>query len=107
MPRRKGPPSKGDLRARVQALHHGVPASPENTRELRGLAWGLAADLLISDYLNRWNEARDDPAGARLLLKDAEYAVDKALAVDPDFALAHYAKGLIHRAKGERNDALA
>lgn len=107
MPRRKGPLTKNDLRARVQALYYGLPVTPENSRELRGLAWGLVANLLISDYLNRWNEARDDPASGSLLLKDAEYAVGKALAIDPDFAQAHYAKGLIHRAKGERGLALA
>jgi adenylate cyclase len=101
------PSSKADLRARAQATYYDLPVTPENTRELRGLAWGLVADLLISDYLNRWNEAHDDPAGGRLLLKDAEYAVDKALAIDPDFSLTHYAKGLIHRAKGERDRALA
>jgi tetratricopeptide (TPR) repeat protein len=107
MPRQKGPLSKNDLRARVQALYYALPVSPENTRELRGLAWGLLANLLISDYLNRWNEASDDPAGGSLLLQDAEYAVDKALAIDPDFAVAHYAKGLIHRANGDRDGALA
>lgn len=107
MAKRTGPLTKNDLRDRVQELYYALPVTPEITLELRGLAWGLVANLLISDYLNRWNEADNDPAGSRLLLKDAAYAVDKALAIDPGFAVAHYAKGLIHRAKRERNRALA
>ncbi len=94
------------LRQRVQALYHSVPVTPENTRDVRGLAWGLLADVLISDYLNRWNEAGNDAAGANQLLVEAETAADKALKIDPDFALAHYAKGLIHRAKGHSDLAI-
>jgi tetratricopeptide (TPR) repeat protein len=64
------------------------------------LAWGWLADVLVSDYLNRWNGAGTEQLG------QAETAVRHAVAIDPDLALAHYADGFIHRAKGEHQAAL-
>jgi tetratricopeptide (TPR) repeat protein len=64
------------------------------------LAWAWLADVLVSDYLNRWNDAGTEQ------LDQAETAVRRAVAIDPDLALAHYADGFIHRAKGEHQAAL-
>jgi tetratricopeptide (TPR) repeat protein len=96
-----------ELRARTRALYHEIPVTPDNTRALRGLAWGLLGNLLISDYLNNWNEAERGRKAAKALLRDAERALHEAMQIDPKFSLTHYAKGLLHRAKGERDDALA
>jgi TolB-like protein/class 3 adenylate cyclase len=65
-----------------------------------GLAWAWLADVLVSDYLNGWNDAGTAQLG------QAEGAVRHAIAIDPDLALSHYAEGFIHRAKGEHQAAL-
>lgn len=62
--------------------------------------WACLADAYVSDYLNRWNEAAD-PTRAPSLLDKAEDAVQKA----GDQPVAHYAMGMIHRAKGEHDQA--
>jgi tetratricopeptide (TPR) repeat protein len=91
-----------NLGSLVTAAYHLLPVTPENTRAVRTVAWGLLANVLISDYLNRWNEAEAADIGeSQVLLDKAIVAVEKALKRDPEFALAHYAKGLIHRAAGE------
>jgi len=64
-------------------------------------AWALRADVLVSDYLHRWNGA--GPAQ----LDEAKYAVDQALALDGTLALAHYACGFVKRARGRHDEALA
>src|SRR6266436_4418005 len=63
-------------------------------------SWAWLADLLASDYLNRWNNA------GRAQLEEAERAVREALVLDPYSYLAHFAKGFIYRAKGENPAAL-
>jgi tetratricopeptide (TPR) repeat protein len=55
----------------------------------------------MCDYLNGWNNS-----GATQL-KEAENAVGRALEIAPGQAAAHYATGLIHRARGEHEPALA
>jgi tetratricopeptide (TPR) repeat protein len=101
-----------DLRLRAKGLYfNGI--TPEHTLAARHLledavrldaksaeSWAWLADLLASDYLNRWNNAGKDQ------LAEAEHAVARALAVDPYFSLAHFANGFIHRAKGENAAAL-
>jgi len=101
-----------DLRLRAMGLYiSGI--TPEHTRAARGLlrdairldptsaeSWAWLADLLASDYLNRWNDAGKDQ------LLEAEQAVQRALAIDPYIYLAHFANGFIHRAKGENAAAL-
>ena len=67
----------------------------------RAEAASLLAETLMCDYLNSWNDA-----GAAEMA-EAETAVERALAIVADFALAHYASGLIRRAKGEHDAALA
>ena len=64
-------------------------------------AWAWLADLMSSQYLSHWNGA-----GPKQLV-EAEDAVQQALALDPDLALAHFANGFIHRAQGEHHAALA
>jgi len=105
-------PDAVDLRLRAMALYINS-ITPEHTLAARQLleqsvrldpnsaeSWGWLADLLVSDYLTRWNGVGKDQ------LDQAEEAVRKAVAIDPDLALAHYADGLILRARGEHHAAL-
>jgi adenylate cyclase len=92
-------PDAAEIRARAQALHD-VPTTPANSLALRAEAWALLADLLISDYLHGWNGA--GPAERQA----AERAADDALQLNPRLALAHYAKGLVFRSKGQHDKAI-
>jgi TolB-like protein/class 3 adenylate cyclase/Tfp pilus assembly protein PilF len=87
--------------------------TPEHTLAARGLlkdsvrldpqsaqSWAWLADLLASDYLNRWNNTGKDE------LAQAQQASERALAIDPYNYLAHFAKGFIYRALGENAVAL-
>jgi tetratricopeptide (TPR) repeat protein len=56
--------------------------------------------------LNRWNEAQRDADGRAALLRRAEDALQRALALDPTIALSHLADGFIRRAKGDHKGAL-
>jgi adenylate cyclase len=68
--------------------------------------WSQLAWMLVNDYLSHWNEAKKGPDESKKLLDRAEEAVQKALKIDPTVALAHYADGLIRRAKGNHPGAL-
>jgi adenylate cyclase len=71
------------------------------------IAWSQLADVLMRDYLNRWNEAADkDPNARKELLKQAELALQKAFSLDPTIALSHMDDGFIRRAKGDHQGAL-
>jgi class 3 adenylate cyclase/TolB-like protein/Tfp pilus assembly protein PilF len=110
----KGPANADavDLRLRAVGLYlSGI--TPENTLEARRLltesvrldpnsaeSWAWLADLIVSDYLNRWNKTGKDQ------LQEAEAAAMRALALDSNLALAHYARGFIYRTKGEHDMAL-
>jgi adenylate cyclase len=105
-------PDAVDLRFRAMALYiSGI--TPEHTLSARRLleqsvqldpssaeSWAWLADLLASDYLNRWNGAGEEQ------LDRAEDATRKALALDPDMYLAYFARGFVHRASGENAAAL-
>jgi adenylate cyclase len=105
-------PDAVDLRLRAMGLYiSGI--TPENTLAARrllqeavrkdpgsGEAWAWLADLVASDYLNRWNDANKQQ------LDEAAAAVERALAIDETLALAHFANGLVRRAKGEHELAL-
>jgi adenylate cyclase len=78
-----------------QLLEQSVKLDPKSAE-----AWAWLADLLMSDYLNRWNDAGTEQ------LQQAEAAVRQALAIDPSLALVHFANGFVHRAKGETAAAL-
>jgi tetratricopeptide (TPR) repeat protein len=108
----------GKLISQAREIHSKV-LTPENSLLIRELlqkaledpvridtrrlaeAWSLFAEILMCDYLNRWNDA-----GAAEFAQ-AEKAVRRALEIVPDFAPAHYSSGLVHRAKGEHGAALA
>ena len=83
--------------------------TPEHTRAARANFWIQLANVLIYDYLNRWNEAQSDADGPAALLKQAEDALQRALALDPaiaESAMSHMADGFIRRAKGDHQGAL-
>lgn len=105
-------PDATDLRLRAMAIYIGG-ITPENTLAARRLleqavqldpgaaeAWAWLADILMSDYLNHWNGATTDQ------LQQAEAAVQRALAIDRNLALAHFAQAFVHRAKGDNQKAL-
>src|SRR5579875_3423644 len=78
-----------DLIAQAEALYENA-LTPQSTRQIRqllerGLAetWGLLANIIVCDYLNRWNNS--GPAH----LAEAQKAVRNALSLAPDFASAH------------------
>ena len=108
---RASQPDALDLRLRAAALFYGSVA-PEHTREVRRLlrqslgldpqsadGWARLAEVIISDRLNRWNDT--GPAQ----IDEAEEAVHRALLIEPNSALAHFAQGLIQRARGDHYSA--
>jgi adenylate cyclase len=68
--------------------------------------WSQLAVLLVSDYLNNWNEAKQNLEAAQDLLRRAEQSLQEALKIDPTVAIAHLAAGLIRRANGDHQGAL-
>jgi adenylate cyclase len=61
----------------------------------------VLAQLLINDYLNRWNKAT---------LADvdrAEKAISESLSLDPSQPVAQYALGAVLRVRGKQEEALA
>jgi adenylate cyclase len=64
-------------------------------------AWAWLADITITQYLSHWNDAGPDQ------LREAEDAVEHALALDPNLALAHFANGFVQRVRGDHQAALA
>jgi adenylate cyclase len=93
--------------ARARAIYDGR-LDPRGTQRMRGHLESSAADssaLLatstLCDYLNRWNGAGEAE------IKKAEAAVAHVLSIRPDHHLGHYAKGFLHRTRGEHEQALA
>ena len=93
--------------ARARAIYDGR-LDPRGTQKMRGHLEDQAADssaLLatstLCDYLNRWNDAGDTE------IAKAEAAVSHVLSVNPHHYLGHYAKGFLHRTRGEHEQALA
>ena len=105
-------PDATDLRYRAMGLYiSGITA--EHTLAARNLleqavkldpksaeAWAWLADLLVSDYLNRWNSAGEEE------LKAASAAAARAKALDHNQDLAYFADAFVHRARGESQAAL-
>lgn len=56
--------------------------------------------MLVTQYLHRWNNVGKDA------LEQAEEAIAKAVAINPNIAQAYYTQGLIRRAKGDQLGAL-
>jgi len=69
-------------------------------------SWAQLANLLVSDYLNHWNEAKESVEAGKDLLRRADKALQEALKIDPSVPLAHYADGFIRRAKGDHLGSL-
>lgn len=100
--------SQGDAIARAAALYE-KRLNPQSTMEMRGHLEGavepesaaLLATSVLCDYLNRWNSAGADE------IAKAEAATQHALTHRPEHYLGHYAKGFLHRTKGEHEAALA
>lgn len=93
--------------AQARAIYDGRLDS-RGTQRMRGHLESPAADssaLLatstLCDYLNRWNGAGDAE------IAKAEAAVTHVLSISPDHHLGHYAKGFLHRTRGEHEQALA
>jgi adenylate cyclase len=98
---------RGDSIARAQAMYD-QRLDPTRTRAIRDLLDTAAADSsalsatsVLCDYLNRWNDA-----GSAEVTK-AEASVQHTLTMKPDHYLGHYAKGFLHRTRGEHDEALA
>jgi adenylate cyclase len=82
-------------------LEEAVNLSPSSAS-----AWSQLADVLMRDYLNRWNEAAKDAVAREDLLTKADDALQKAFSLDPTIALTHMDDGFIRRAKGDHHGAL-
>lgn len=91
-----------DSTRQIRTLLETFVATPGD-RPPRDVAEGLAllANIRVCDYLNRWNGA------GKAELDAAAADVEKALGIEPNHAFAHYAKGFIHRARGEHDQAHA
>lgn len=99
--------SRSNSIARARAIYGGR-LNPQSTQKMRGHleesvaeSSALLAASTLCDYLNRWNDA-----GADHIAK-AEAAVQHALTTQADHYLAHFAKGFLHRTRGEHEEALA
>src|SRR4051794_1905691 len=79
-----------------KALTNPVGVAPRWAAE----AWAMLANILVNDYLHGWNHAGKEE------LNKAEDAAENALALNRDLPLAHHARGLVHRARGQHPEAL-
>jgi adenylate cyclase len=106
-------PDALDLRLRAESLFLGA-ITPAHALAAQGLleqsvrrdpssaaAWAWLANVTIVQYLSHWNAAGLDQLVA------AEDAVEQAMALDPNLALAHEDNGFVQRARGEHQEALA
>jgi tetratricopeptide (TPR) repeat protein len=80
-----------------RALADPIGVAPRRVAE----TFCFLSEVLMCDYLNRWN----DSGSAELA--EAKKAVEQALEIVPDLAAGHYASGLVHRANGAHDAALA
>jgi TolB-like protein len=100
------------LRLRATSLFFGS-VGPEHTLVVREMlrrsieldpksaeAWARLAEVIVSDYLNRWNQTGEEP------IAEAEEAIRNALLIEPANALVHLVYGFIHRARGDHHSAL-
>jgi adenylate cyclase len=95
-----GPSPEQHLSAR-QFLEASLQRDPQSAE-----SWSQLAGLLVNDYLNNWNEAKQSGEAGKDLLRRAEKALAEALTIDPTVAAAHLADGFIRRAKGDHQGAL-
>jgi adenylate cyclase len=95
-----GPSPEHHLSAR-QFLEESLQRDPQSAE-----SWSQLAGLLVNDYLNDWNEAKQSAEAGKDLLRRAEKGLAEALKIDPTVAAAHLADGFIRRAKGDHQGAL-
>jgi adenylate cyclase len=95
-----GPSPEQHLSAR-QFLEASLQRDPQSAE-----SWSQLAGLLVNDYLNNRNEAKQSGEAGKDLLRRAEKALAEALTIDPTVAAAHLADGFIRRAKGDHQGAL-
>jgi class 3 adenylate cyclase/TolB-like protein/Flp pilus assembly protein TadD len=95
-----GPSPEHHLSAR-QFFEESLKRDPQSAE-----SWSQLAGLLVNDYLNNWNEAKQSPEAGKDLLRRAEKALAEALKIDPTVAAAHLADGFIRRARGDHQGAL-
>jgi TolB-like protein/Tfp pilus assembly protein PilF len=95
-----GPSPEHHLSAR-QFLEESLQRDPQSAE-----SWSQLAGLLVNDYLNDWNEAKQSAEAGKDLLRRAEKVLAEALKIDPTVAAAHLADGFIRRAKGDHQGAL-
>jgi class 3 adenylate cyclase/TolB-like protein/Tfp pilus assembly protein PilF len=101
-----------DLRLRATSIFY-QSVTPENTMTARRLlmesvrldprsaeAWARLSQITGSDYLNRWNNTGPEQ------LQEADNAAQRALRLDPNLSLAHFAIGFVRRARGQHQAAL-
>jgi adenylate cyclase len=105
-------PNAVDLRLRAMAYYiNGV--TPEHLLNARRLleqsvqldpnlaeSWSWLAEMLVTQYLHRWDNVGKEA------LEQAEEAIAKAVAINPNVAQAYYTQGLIRRAKNDQLGAL-
>ena len=105
-------PNAVDLRLRAMAFYiNGV--TPEHLLSARQLleqsvqldpnlaeSWSWLSEMLVTQYLHRWNNVGKEA------LEQAEEAIAKAVAINPNVAQAYYTQGLIRRAKNDQLGAL-
>jgi len=105
-------PDALDLRLQATSRFY-TSIAPENTWATRQLlqrsaaldpssaeTWARLAQVIASDHRVNWNNT------SKQELREAEAAVQKALTIDPNHALAHVAHGLIEGAHGRHHSAL-
>jgi tetratricopeptide (TPR) repeat protein len=78
-----------------QALANASELAPQASAE----AYALLAGVMICRYLNNWDEDKTQ-------LVEVEKRIEEALRIAPGTALAHFAKGFLHRARGQHEVAL-
>lgn len=83
------------LKAR-EAYQEAIATDPASARGWTGLALSY-----LSEIQSRWSK---DPEGQAEL---AAQAIQKALAIDPDYAVAHYAQGHLRIVRGDPAGALS
>ena len=91
----------------MQTLLEHEDGSGERTEAKRS---AYKAIVELCDYLNRWNgDERGNPRNLtdRWDLARAGREIERALEIDSNLALAHYAQGFIHRTQGKHPEALS
>src|SRR6266478_2062313 len=105
-------PNAVDLRLRAMAFYiDGV--TPEHLLSARRLleqsvqldpnlaeSWSWLAEMVVTQYLHRWDNVGKEA------LEQAEEAIAKAVAINPNGAQAYHTQGLIRRAKNDQLGAL-